>query len=238
VICIPFESYNNRLRIEAARDLQKRLLDSYEYVLYADADEILVPDPKKYGDIKDYIAKTDRDYVYCQGYEIMQLEDEAPIDLDRPILRQRRFWYCEDKKSKPLLARVPLAWRPGFHDAANTVRRVDQDFWCLHLHRMDYGTAWAKHREISRWKWSEENLKNGASYQFRITDEKSFKEYFWPKGFKKERWWFLPVYALVKTALSIFGSARMNTLKTRCFYYFRHDIIKKIPERLLKKEIV
>ena len=43
VITIPFESYNDILRINIARDKQAELLDSYEYVLYADADEIVIP---------------------------------------------------------------------------------------------------------------------------------------------------------------------------------------------------
>ena len=237
VITIPFESYNDILRIRIARDKQAELLDSYEYVLYADADEIVIPNPKKYKSLKDYIKNFKKDVVSCQGYNLIQMNNEEPIDLDRPILKQRNYWQPCDKVCKPLLARVSLDWCPGFHNAPNTTRRVDKNLWLLHLHRMDFDICWAKHQKISHSKWSEV-MRKGYAAQYRIKDLEKFKVFFRQPQLKKGRFWFFPAYVFLKIIAILFQSPRISFSHTHGAEYFRMNVIKKIPKSLIKKNIL
>jgi hypothetical protein len=41
-----------------------------------------------------YMDRIDEDYVNCNGFELIHMrEQEPPIDLARPVLQQRRFWF-------------------------------------------------------------------------------------------------------------------------------------------------
>jgi hypothetical protein len=74
--------------------VQKKLLDHYEYVIFTDVDEIILPDINKYKGLDDYIQKLDKNYARCIGYELIHLPDkEAPYNTSKTVLSQRRFWY-------------------------------------------------------------------------------------------------------------------------------------------------
>ena len=78
-------------------------------------DEIVAPDPA-WGTLRQYIDRIDEDYVNCHGFELIhKREQEPPIDLGRPVLGQRRFWFRNTLYDKPALATVPMEWEPGFH---------------------------------------------------------------------------------------------------------------------------
>ena len=85
---------------------QHELLESYEVVLFCDSDEIIAPNPQRYDGLGDYIDRMTADYVNCRGVEVIHQKDtEPPIDLARPILEQRSWWFRNYIYSKP--AAVP-----------------------------------------------------------------------------------------------------------------------------------
>lgn len=124
---------------------QHELLRDYEIVLYSDVDEIVAPHPSV-GTFKDYVDNFQQGYVNCNGYEVFHKKDEEqPLDLSRPVLEQRSYWYPNPKwMNKPLLARIPMDWHWGFHQRLDGKTNVDSNLYLIHLHRMDYDLALAR----------------------------------------------------------------------------------------------
>ena len=65
---------------------QHELIERYDVVLINDVDEIVAPNPERYGTLGDFIDDFDEEFVNCHGYELLHHHEEEPaIDLDRPI---------------------------------------------------------------------------------------------------------------------------------------------------------
>lgn len=119
------------------KEHQRKLLKEYEWVLYAHADEIIVPDPRNFTGIEDYVNKLSKDFVFCNGKTVLQL-DEPDLDMSRPILEQRKWWWPDTAYNKPLLSRVPLNWTMGYHSIVEiyeefTKYLYDPNLYLIHL---------------------------------------------------------------------------------------------------------
>jgi hypothetical protein len=159
---------------------QHELLKSYEVVLFCDVDEIIAPNPKKYDGLGDYIDRMTADYVNCRGVELIHQKDtEPPIDLDRPILDQRSWWFRNFQYSKPLLSRVPLEWVAGFHYRTDETSNQDVQLNLIHLHRMDYTLCWERHHFRNRLDWNDKDVYVGSGYQNRIVEDTAFEHWFY-----------------------------------------------------------
>jgi len=135
ITCKPFSAF---WQASIASTFLKQLLKFYEIVLYTDVDEIIAPDPEKYQDLSDYIRRFENDYVRCTGYEIVHLKAlEPPIDFDKPIIAQRKFWYPRKLFNKPLITKKFINWEPGFHSADKYIK-IDSELFLIHLHKLDY----------------------------------------------------------------------------------------------------
>lgn len=157
---------------------QHDLVDRYDVVLFADADEIVAPDPT-FGDLGDYLDDFDDDFVTCQGYEVMHDADREPaFDPEQPVLTQRSRWYRNDIYSKSLVAKVPMLWNLGFHHRFDMRQNVDPALYLLHLHRMDYDICLARHRDRAAFPRAEKDRANDWGYQNRITDPDGFRQWF------------------------------------------------------------
>ena len=109
----PHPSVDHTWMAETLAAFQEELLDRYDVVVVADADEIISPLPS-WGTLDQYIDRLDEEFVNPLGYEILHLPDrEPPLDLSRPVLDQRGYWFANDAYDKPLLATVPMTWVPG-----------------------------------------------------------------------------------------------------------------------------
>jgi reversibly glycosylated polypeptide/UDP-arabinopyranose mutase len=104
---------------------QDLLTSGYKYVLFAEIDEIVMPDLLKYPlGLIDYINKSKQIAVRVQAYDIRHnVTIEAKLNLTQPILRQRRFWMRHAAYDKPLLTSIMLHWSVGFHTCKETVNR-------------------------------------------------------------------------------------------------------------------
>jgi hypothetical protein len=164
---------------EVIQHHQHDLVDRYDVVLFADADEIVAPDPRS-GDLGDYLDNFDQDFVTCQGYEVLHSVDHEPsFDLARPVLSQRSFWYRNDVYSKSLLARVPMLWHLGFHHRLDLRKNIDPTLYLIHLHRMDYETCLARHQNRAAFPRADKDRANDWGYQNRITDPDAFRQWFY-----------------------------------------------------------
>lgn len=137
--------------VRQVQDFTSILLEQlqYQYVLFAEADEIIVPDPVMYPQgLVQYAQHATLDDIQCTGYNLCHnhAADLAPIDLTVSILKQRQDWYRVSHYDKPLLTNHVLDYEPGFHRASNMSGIVDNELYLIHLHYFDYNFCLARHR--------------------------------------------------------------------------------------------
>jgi hypothetical protein len=142
----PFD-FNVKFLLDVATAFQKNLLEKYDSVLFAEADEIIVP--KKPGRFDLHLKDTP--VARCLGYEVVHAVGIEPaIKWDKPLLRQRQYWEMKNNFCKPLLSKIPLNWEVGFHDCSPPVP-VDKTLTLIHLRRIDYEHS--KQRLTQRRMW-------------------------------------------------------------------------------------
>ena len=101
---------------------------------YTDCDEILVPDPRKYGGIVDYCEKARADYITSIGIDLLQkASEEAALDPAQPVLQQRSYGHYSSAMNKPNLTSTRVTWWPGFHS-----RELPAKFGDLFLFHLRY----------------------------------------------------------------------------------------------------
>ena len=110
--------YDDTLRVGVIADLISALLRSHDVVLRCDVDEFLVPDPAAYANLAEFVECNELPYVTARGVDVIEMEDDAPLDQDQPVFGvQRRFGVRSAALNKTCLTTVPLRWAPGFHAA-------------------------------------------------------------------------------------------------------------------------
>jgi hypothetical protein len=161
-------------------DFQTFLLRSYRTVLFADADELIVPNPDRFPDLASYMDSFEGPAASCTGFNVIQQPDEAPLDFGSPILRQRATWNPSPQYSKRLMARIPLRWSAGFHKEFNAPDVLpDPDLMLIHLHRVDYARCLERHRAATARPWAEADRKWNLTWHQRVVDPEEFDEWFY-----------------------------------------------------------
>ncbi len=108
----PFE--HSRMGIVSG--LAASLLFAYDAVMFADADEFIVAEPKKHESLRHFAAATtDRDVVGVLGYNVVHMPGEEPLRFDRPFLQQRSYAKFVPLMCKPSLKWVPSNWVRASH---------------------------------------------------------------------------------------------------------------------------
>lgn len=152
--------------LETAHATQSELLCHYDYVLYTDTDEIVIPVD---GTLGEFLENADKPSYRCIGYEV----------IEDTVARHGMY-------DKTLLASHSLRWSYGWHDATPYIEPSGELF-LYHLHRMDYGEAWAKNRRWAQHRWDANAIAGGFSIQNQIDDEERFREWFYDtKGQPRE----------------------------------------------------
>jgi hypothetical protein len=111
-------TFNNKVRCESIASLCSLLLSEYDYVIRVDTDEFIVPDPKLYASLAEYIQQLQRPYVTASGYNVIAQPDQKSLIMNVPVLSQRRSCYPYDALNKTCVLGVPVRWAPGFHFAS------------------------------------------------------------------------------------------------------------------------
>ena len=96
------------------KDIQNTFLGDHDWILCCNLDEIFI---SKRGNLKDLMEKHKNELVALpsEGYDVIQAEDEKPIDYSKPLFEQRKYMVKNPNYNKIVLTRVPLNWVAGLH---------------------------------------------------------------------------------------------------------------------------
>lgn len=110
------------------------LLEAYDAVLFTDADEFLLAEPRKYKTLVDLVAdRPDEPVIGAMGLNLVHhLGHEGPLDPDLPLLSQRRLAKFIPLMCKPAIKRVPAAWTAASHGVKGTPYRIDPELFMFH----------------------------------------------------------------------------------------------------------
>lgn len=143
--------------LDTIKSKQVELLERYDYVLFTDCDEFVVPVGKT---LREYIDTADQDAYRCHGYDVAG---------DRMATSHG---FC-----KTLLSRVPLNWSHGYHTTTPEYP-MDPNLELYHLHYLDYDKAFARSKRLAEETWDQFAVNSGLGVQNRVTDEEQFDKDF------------------------------------------------------------
>lgn len=177
------ETFDHEWLRSKVQNKQRELLKSYDVVTFAEIDEIIWHP----SGLDNYISNLKGDVATCRGFEVVHFfKDEPPIDLDKPLLQQRKYGYYAKLYDKTLISKVPLEWCWGFHHADKEIK-PSMDLHLIHLHKMDFGVAW------------ERNLSHKHTLLEKdLTDDTPGIQNLRQKREWLENWWMLSVDGYVK----------------------------------------
>jgi hypothetical protein len=137
-----------------------------------------VPDPDHYENLVDYIVKKKPKVASCIGLNVRHvLTKEGPLDIERPVLAQRRIANFARASSKPLVSSIPTVWVAGGH-TCDAQPQFDKDLFVFHLKYMDYSLAMGRQRINMDTAWSERQTGSGHGAHHRHDYERFVSEGF------------------------------------------------------------
>lgn len=176
------ESEKRRLAYLSSR--ARELFSRYDIVIGTDADEFLIVDPALNTTLLEYLSSIKRYWSSVSGLGIdvgQHLQHESEIDLDKPLLGQRRFGYLSTRYTKPNTIFRPVKWGSGFHRVKYHNYHIDPNLYLFHFGSMDYNML---ERRNTANGWSERHLRKRASTIHHITNNRVCE---WAKATKSAR---------------------------------------------------
>jgi hypothetical protein len=121
-------------RLRLMNGVAAGLLAVYDYVIFVDVDEFLIPDPDRFANLIDFlVARPDRDVIAGAALNVVHhVGLEPDIDPSRPVLDQRSFAKFVPLMCKPSIKRVPAGWVRATHGIAAPYE-VDPELFMIHL---------------------------------------------------------------------------------------------------------
>jgi hypothetical protein len=121
-------------RMSLLSGLAAGFLAAYDFVVFVDADEFLIPDPDLHPDLPSFLAtRRDRAVIAPLGLNVVHVHPvEPPLVADEPVLGQRRFAKFTPLMCKPSIKQVPAGWRRASH-GIEAPFEVDDELFMLHL---------------------------------------------------------------------------------------------------------
>lgn len=130
---LPGRGYEG-VRMRMMSGLAAGFLAAYDFVVFVDVDEFLVPDPTTYADLPAFLAnRRDRDVLAPMTLNVVHVpEVEGALRADEPVLGQRGFVKFAPIMCKPSVKQVPAAWRWASH-GIEAPFEVDPELYMVHL---------------------------------------------------------------------------------------------------------
>jgi len=116
------------------------LLQHYDLVIGADADEFLAVDPRCGKTLVEYLSEIKiAPSVSGLGLDVGQkLGEEAKLDDTLPFLTQRQYALVSARYTKPSVISSPVSWGSGFHRVLGHNFNIDPNLYLLHFGSVDY----------------------------------------------------------------------------------------------------
>lgn len=135
-----------RRRARVMSDIARGLHRYFDIVIATDVDEFLVLDPNAGDDLADYLSGIEgRASVSGLGLDVGQkLGEEAPIDLEKPFLAQRRYALVSARYTKPCTSFKPVTWGSGMHRVKGRDFHIDANLFHFHFGMVDFELATGK----------------------------------------------------------------------------------------------
>ncbi len=150
------------------------LLVYYDTVIFNDTDEMFVPDPARFSSLRAYLDDPRNRFsaIAGMGLEIIHdPETEAPLDVNRPVLSQRRNFLYDVYYAKPHV--ISKACRLGAHGVSMPFR-FDPDLYLLHLKNVDMQNVVARQARLHA---AYEQGLGGKDSDWQLTPEQKEKQF-------------------------------------------------------------
>jgi hypothetical protein len=193
-------AFDHRWLAETVARFQSFLLQSYDWVLFAEADEFVLPMPDGMlpnATLLKFVRRLGAEpppAVRATGFEIIHQSAEPPvptvlyhdgsnIDLTAgKLIEGRKGWYPHERQCKTLLANIPLRWQLGFHMTDGIAQEIAEgppspSLALVHLHKVDFDLALRRSRRSRARNWSQFDVENRLGWQNRIEDEAELRAY-------------------------------------------------------------
>lgn len=147
-------------RMGIVSGLASSLLFAYDAVMFVDADEFVVADPKEHETLRHFAAAyDDRDAVGVLGYNVVHLPGEEPLRFDRPFLQQRSYAKFVPLMCKPSFKQVPAGWVRASHGILMPYE-LSTDLYMFHMKFADRDLLLASAARRHHLNQSESRAKN------------------------------------------------------------------------------
>ena len=136
VIRIPRSPYDPFKQSAFNSQFCTSLLQWFDWVVYADVDEMVMADPRIAADLRQYCRRPLPDVVAAIGLNCAHRpQAEPPLDFARKVTEQRQYVFTASSMCKPILTRKPIVWSPGSH--SSDAELVFDHLYLFHLRWFD-----------------------------------------------------------------------------------------------------
>jgi hypothetical protein len=144
---------------------QRELLEKYDWVLFTDCDELIIPTDTT---LTEFIDKATNSAYRCDGYEL-QNED---------------FMYKSIGFCKTSLSSIPLIYTHGYHQSQPQFE-ISENLRMYHIHKIDWEKSWARNQRIANEKWDAYAVQMGLGTHNHISGEQDYRN-FWVRDVPSE----------------------------------------------------
>lgn len=129
-------------------ETKRESVGKFDWCLFPDCDELIMS--RRPGCERELLSESSEDVVIPEGYCLVQMEGDPPLDPSQDVLTQRRWGYQDLDYSKPIVMRpgADLKWHPGRHDAtfgSSCTTKDTHDLMLVHLDTADFD-LWLKRK--------------------------------------------------------------------------------------------
>ena len=136
VLRLPRSPQDDLRRAGFISNLIKTLLGYFDWVLYADVDELLLADPRSFPNLQAFCMAAQVDTISAVGLDVQHVPElERQFDSGLSVGVQRGWVRFTSSMCKPVLTRIPIAYAPGFHCADQPL--AFGQLYLFHLHWAD-----------------------------------------------------------------------------------------------------
>jgi hypothetical protein len=222
-------------RFEVLNAYANFLLTQYDGLIAGDVDELVFVDPALGVSLVDFAEqhRAAAPALRAFGFNVFERSGEPPLDLNQPILSQRRHVRCEQDYCKPLVVYSRPQWSVGYH-AVRGQPYLPTGLYLAHLHHVSTGvlTSIAEQRAET------------LAFNPQIRSSRAFRASWWGRRAKYGREYLRqmsekPVEDFDDRIGGLVEELRANTVQSRwggrgytqMAFASQQDYVLRLPER-------